>query len=60
MENQNNKREQDTSSQHADTRDAAQKSINPFEEVNQGNDDTITDEEVSLEQQKKEAMSERD
>ena len=60
MENQNNKREQDTSSQHADNRDAAQKSINPFEEVNQGNDDSISDEEVSLEQQKKEAMSERD
>ncbi|HZH00880.1 MAG TPA: hypothetical protein VEY32_07350 [Flavisolibacter sp.] len=60
MENQNNKREQDTSSQHADNGDAAQKSINPFEEVNQGNNDTITDEEVSLEQQKKEAMSERD
>ena len=60
MANQNNKREQDASSQNADDRGAAHKSINPFEEVNQGNDDTISDEEVSLEQQKKEAMSERD
>ncbi|HZH01317.1 MAG TPA: hypothetical protein VEY32_09560 [Flavisolibacter sp.] len=61
MINQDNKRESSTSSQDVDTdRNNEQKSINPFEQVNQGDGNQVTEEDLSLEQQKKEAMSERD
>ena len=61
MINQDNKRESSTSSQDVDNdRNNEQKSINPFEQVNQGDGNQVTEEDLSLEQQKKEAMSERD
>jgi len=60
MVNQDNKRESSTSG-HGDTENTAgQNTINPFEQVNQGDSNQITEEDLSLEQQKKEAMSERD
>jgi hypothetical protein len=61
MINQGNKRESNTSGQDVDSeRSAGQNSINPFEQVNQGDSNQVTEEDLSLEQQKKEAMSERD
>jgi len=61
MINQDNKRESNTSGHDVDTdRNNEQKSINPFEQVKQGDGNQVTEEDLSLEQQKKEVMSERD
>jgi hypothetical protein len=61
MVNQDNKRESNTSGQDVNSeRSTGQNSINPFEQVNQGDSNQVTEEDLSLEQQKKEAMSERD